>query len=252
MPDEGVEDSIAADTLKRHRDRPWLLVGFGLLAFALLVALSSAHVWPSAGNLWVAAALIGASDRVVADGSPAGSPRAVRRGTGRSRCLRGMPAAPLPPRRSLGPLAAGLLIGGIGIVALVDVATGADVDWRIVLAVRGRDPRRARRGGRRHEPPRRLGGRARARDTGCARRRSRRAGADLRRHRRPDGPSHRVHVDRHEIRARDREPPRRPAGRSLPDRQDARQGDARRRQPRHAACRPASPSWSTRTRGRGR
>src|SRR5882672_8727299 len=61
MPDEGVEDSIAAEAIKGHRDRPWLLVGVGLLGFAGLAALSSAHVWPSPGNLWVGAALAGAA-----------------------------------------------------------------------------------------------------------------------------------------------------------------------------------------------
>jgi phage shock protein PspC (stress-responsive transcriptional regulator) len=130
MPDEGVEDSIAADAIKRRRDRPWLLVGVGLLAFAALVALSSAHVWPSPGNLWVAAALAGGAivwsqtgARHARRPAPPAAPGAVS-----------PPPPPLPRRRSLGPLAAGLLIGGLGIVALVDVAAGANVDWRIVLA----------------------------------------------------------------------------------------------------------------------
>jgi phage shock protein PspC (stress-responsive transcriptional regulator) len=130
MPDEGVEDSIAADALKTHRDRPWLLVGVGLLAFAGLVALSSVHVWPSPGNLWVGAALIGGAivwsqtgARHARHTAPPAPPGVVS-----------PPLPPLPRPRSLGPLAAGLLIGGLGIVALVDVATGANVDWRIVLA----------------------------------------------------------------------------------------------------------------------
>jgi phage shock protein PspC (stress-responsive transcriptional regulator)/FtsH-binding integral membrane protein len=134
MPDEGVEDSIAAETLKHHRDRPWLLVGVGLLAFAALVALSSVHVWPSPGNLWVAAALVGGAIVWSQTGArharhpapppaPPAPPGAVL-----------PPPPPLPRPRSLGPLSAGLLIGGLGIVALVDVATGANVDWRIVLA----------------------------------------------------------------------------------------------------------------------
>lgn len=127
MPEEGVEDSIAADALKTHRDRPWLLVGVGMLAFAGLVALSSVHVWPSPGNLWVGAALIGGAIVWSQTGArharhPA-PPGAVS-----------PPLPPLPRPRSLGPLSAGLLIGGLGIVALVDVATGANVDWRIVLA----------------------------------------------------------------------------------------------------------------------
>ena len=61
MPDDGAEDSIAAEAIKNHRERPWLLVGVGLLAFAALVGLSSARIWPSPGNLWVAAALAGAA-----------------------------------------------------------------------------------------------------------------------------------------------------------------------------------------------
>jgi phage shock protein PspC (stress-responsive transcriptional regulator) len=127
MPEEGTEDSIAAGALKRHRDRPWLLVGFGLLAFALLVALSSAHVWPTAGNLWVAAALAGAAIVWWQSG-----------GAARPRSVPVTPGEPLPPRRrrrSLGPVAAAALIAGLGLVAIVDTATGANIDWRIVLAV---------------------------------------------------------------------------------------------------------------------
>jgi hypothetical protein len=44
-------------------------------------------------------------------------------------------AVPVPRRRSFGPVAAAALISGLGLVALIDVATGADIDWRIVLAV---------------------------------------------------------------------------------------------------------------------
>jgi phage shock protein PspC (stress-responsive transcriptional regulator) len=130
MPDEGVEDSIAAETIKHHRDRPWLLVGVGLLAFAGLVALSSVHVWPSPGNLWVGAALIGGA--IV--WSQTGGRHARHPASPSPPGVVLPPPPPLPRPRSLGPLSAGLLIGGLGIVALVDVATGAGVDWRIVLA----------------------------------------------------------------------------------------------------------------------
>ena len=47
MPDEGVEDSIAAEAIKKRRERPWLLVGVGLLGFAAIIGLSSARLWPS-------------------------------------------------------------------------------------------------------------------------------------------------------------------------------------------------------------
>jgi len=148
MPDDGVDDSIAADAIKNHRDHPWLLIGVGLLGFAGLAALSSAHVWPSPGNLWVAAALIGAAivwwqasggrhPRSAATPSPAPGEPGVTGVTGvtRPQGNASAPAVPLPRRRSFGPVAAAALITGLGLVALIDVATGADIDWRIVLAV---------------------------------------------------------------------------------------------------------------------
>ena len=134
MPDDGVEDSIAGEAIKNHRDQPWLLVGVALLGFAGLVALSSAHIWPSPGNLWVAAALVGAaivwwqtggrkSRPATDDPAPVVSGNAAA------------PAVPVPRRRSLGPIAVAVLISGLGLVALVEIATGAAVDWRIVFAV---------------------------------------------------------------------------------------------------------------------
>jgi phage shock protein PspC (stress-responsive transcriptional regulator) len=126
IPDEGEEDSIAAEAIKNHRDRPALLVGVGLLGFAAILALSSANWWPSPGNLWIAAALAGAA---IVWWQTSGRDR------NRVSSNATAPAVPLPKRRSLGPVAAAALIAGFGIVAIVDAATGASIDWRIVLAV---------------------------------------------------------------------------------------------------------------------
>jgi phage shock protein PspC (stress-responsive transcriptional regulator)/predicted membrane protein len=131
MPDDGLEDSIAAEAIKNHRDRPWLLIGVGLLGFAALLALPSAHIWPSAGNLWVAAALAGAAIVWWHTAGRRGRPAARAAEPGEP----GEPAVALPQRRSIGPVAAAALIAGIGLVALVEVATGVTIDWRIVLAV---------------------------------------------------------------------------------------------------------------------
>jgi phage shock protein PspC (stress-responsive transcriptional regulator) len=57
IPEEGAEDSIAAVELKKHRDRPRRMIGLAILGFAAVVALSSAHVWPNPGNLWLALVL---------------------------------------------------------------------------------------------------------------------------------------------------------------------------------------------------
>jgi phage shock protein PspC (stress-responsive transcriptional regulator) len=52
MPDEGKEDSIATAALRNRRDRPWPLIGLGLLAVAGAVLLSRATLWPH-GDAWV-------------------------------------------------------------------------------------------------------------------------------------------------------------------------------------------------------
>jgi phage shock protein PspC (stress-responsive transcriptional regulator) len=57
IPEEGAGDSIAAVELKKHRDRPRRMIGLAILGFAAVVALSSAHVWPNPGNLWLALVL---------------------------------------------------------------------------------------------------------------------------------------------------------------------------------------------------
>jgi len=57
IPEEGAADSIAAAELRKHRDRPRRLLGLAVIGLAAILALSSAHIWPSPGNLWVAVAL---------------------------------------------------------------------------------------------------------------------------------------------------------------------------------------------------
>ena len=58
IPEEGAADSIAAAELRRQRDHPKRLLGLALLGAIVLAVLSSIHLWPSPGNLWVLAALL--------------------------------------------------------------------------------------------------------------------------------------------------------------------------------------------------
>jgi phage shock protein PspC (stress-responsive transcriptional regulator) len=137
IPDAGEADSIAATAIKEHRERPWLVIGVSLLAFGAIVALSEARFWPNPGNLWLAAALAGGaivwwqvsthSSRRPAAAAPTTTTTTATAGTAQ-------PAAPTPRRRSLLPVATGLLIGGLGIVGLLDATGTIHVDWRIVLA----------------------------------------------------------------------------------------------------------------------
>ena len=58
MPGEGAPDSVATRALRQRRDRPWPLIGLGLLAVAGAVVLSNASFWPH-GDVWVVLAIAG-------------------------------------------------------------------------------------------------------------------------------------------------------------------------------------------------
>jgi len=61
IPDEGHKDSIADSVLRERRDRPWPLVGLGLVAVAGLVLLARASFWPHGDAAWVLLLLAGAT-----------------------------------------------------------------------------------------------------------------------------------------------------------------------------------------------
>jgi phage shock protein PspC (stress-responsive transcriptional regulator) len=53
MPDEGKRDSVATAALRNRRDRPWPLIGLGLLAVAVAILLSRATLWFDADAWWL-------------------------------------------------------------------------------------------------------------------------------------------------------------------------------------------------------
>lgn len=60
MPEEGHEDSFATAVLRNRRDRPWPLIGLGLVAVALASLLSRATLWPR-GDAWLLLLILGAA-----------------------------------------------------------------------------------------------------------------------------------------------------------------------------------------------
>jgi phage shock protein PspC (stress-responsive transcriptional regulator) len=60
IPEEGKPDSIAAEALRGRRERPWSLIGVGLIAVAAAVLLSRATLWPQGDAAWVLVLLAGA------------------------------------------------------------------------------------------------------------------------------------------------------------------------------------------------
>jgi hypothetical protein len=53
IPDEGQADSVATAALRERRDRPWPLIGLGLLAVAAAILLSRATLWPDGDAWWL-------------------------------------------------------------------------------------------------------------------------------------------------------------------------------------------------------
>jgi phage shock protein PspC (stress-responsive transcriptional regulator) len=111
IPEEGEEDSLVAAALKRQSGHPSRAIGIAVLAFAAAIALSSARIWPSPGNLWLAAALGLAALVWWQLGAQEGRPR----------------------RGALLPIAIGVLVAAVGAVAILDLSGVVSVDWRIVL-----------------------------------------------------------------------------------------------------------------------
>jgi phage shock protein PspC (stress-responsive transcriptional regulator) len=131
IPNDGEKDSIASEALRRHRDRPWLLVGVALVGIAFVSIVAQADFWPNSGFAWTLL-LLGALAIVVAqrrteDGSPppdTTTPAAQPR----------QPSAAKPRQPSIFAPAMGILLAGAGVLALVS-ATGTDVRWDVALAV---------------------------------------------------------------------------------------------------------------------
>ncbi|MDQ3066813.1 MAG: PspC domain-containing protein [Actinomycetota bacterium] len=129
MPSETSDESIAVEALRRHRDRPWLLLGVGLLSFFAILALSEARFWPGNGNIWLAATLAGAAIVWWHVGNRSDRPRSERPATPVA------PAAPREPRRPafVAPVLGALLVvaGLLGLLAVLDIY---DADVAAALA----------------------------------------------------------------------------------------------------------------------
>ncbi|MEO5576176.1 MAG: PspC domain-containing protein [Gaiellaceae bacterium] len=127
MPSETSEDSIAAEALREHRDRPWLLLGVGLLSFGAILALSEADFWPGTGNIWLAALLGGAAIvwwHVGRRDRPRSEPAAAMAA-----------AAPTQPNRpSLSAPVLGVLLAAAGVLGLLAVLGVYVVDVAVALA----------------------------------------------------------------------------------------------------------------------
>jgi phage shock protein PspC (stress-responsive transcriptional regulator)/predicted membrane protein len=143
IPEEGRTDSIAAEALKRYRDRPWLLVGVALVGIAFLSLVAQADLWPDSGFAWTLLVL-GVITIAIAQrgrGEPRPSAAATEplaaEATTEPLAAEAM-TEPLPPRTPRPPSlfvpVLGLLLAGAGLLAFLS-AVGVDIRWDLALAV---------------------------------------------------------------------------------------------------------------------
>jgi phage shock protein PspC (stress-responsive transcriptional regulator) len=127
IPSEDREESVAVETLRGHRDRPWLLFGVSLLGLGAVLALSEADVWPGTGNVWFAAILAGAA--LVWWNIAHRDERVPVSAAGEA------PPTPAKPRRpSLTAPVFGALLAAAGLFGLLAVLDVYDVDVAVALA----------------------------------------------------------------------------------------------------------------------
>jgi phage shock protein PspC (stress-responsive transcriptional regulator) len=142
IPAEGSEDSTAVQALREHRDRPWLLLGVGLLLFTAVLIVSEADLWTGFGNVWLAALLGGSAllwwHLAHRDQRPA--PPAEPAASGNTATATAAAPAPVarPPRPQRKPSLAAPVLGALlavagtlGLLAVLDVY---EIDLDLALA----------------------------------------------------------------------------------------------------------------------
>jgi phage shock protein PspC (stress-responsive transcriptional regulator) len=133
MPSEDRDESTAVEFLRDHRERPWLLLGLGVLAVIAVLTFSEVDFWSGPGNLWLAAAIVGGALvwAYVIDRDE--RPRSAVTHAGEA-----TEGSPPPPRRerkaSFFPPVAGALLVAAGFFGLLAVLDVYDVDVSVLLA----------------------------------------------------------------------------------------------------------------------
>ena len=137
MPEEGHEDSFATAALRNRRDRPWPLIGLGLVAVALALLLSRATLWPH-GDAWILLLIAGAAILWITHQSKAATPDAAALATEDSRRIRRLFKSVVI---ALGTLFALLLVGTAIVAATFNVHLGNGVGDRSYVVAGTQDLR---------------------------------------------------------------------------------------------------------------
>jgi phage shock protein PspC (stress-responsive transcriptional regulator) len=142
MPGEQSADSIAVGAMREHRDRPWLVLGVGLLLFGAVLAFYEADLWHGIGNIWLAALLGGAAvlwwQLAHRDEARPAAPPPASAATGdggdTTAVIAPPPAAKASRKPSLLAPVLGALLTAAGVFGLLAVLDVYEIDADLVLA----------------------------------------------------------------------------------------------------------------------
>lgn len=137
MPNEGHEDSFATAALRNRRDRPWPLIGLGLVAVALVTLLSRATLWPH-GDAWILLLISGAGILWITRHGKGATADAAALASEDSRRVRRLVKR---MAIALGTLLALLLVGAAVVAAMFNVHLGNGIGDRSYVVAGTQDLR---------------------------------------------------------------------------------------------------------------
>jgi len=129
IPDERRGESVVEEAVHNHRDRPWLVIGVGLVGLGLVLGIAGGQLWSNPSRAWLPALAVGLAivwwQRKDRAGRRASSPE------------RATTAAELPPQRRKWPVfttVLGTVVAGAGVLAILQATGAADINWTVALA----------------------------------------------------------------------------------------------------------------------
>ena len=128
IPDEQRGESVVEEAIHHHRDRPWLVIGVGLVGLGLVLGIAGGQLWTNPSRAWLPALAVGLAivwwqrkDRAGRRAGPPGGATTLEQ---------------LPPRRRWPVFSAvlGTVVAGAGVLGILQATGTVDVNWTVALA----------------------------------------------------------------------------------------------------------------------
>jgi phage shock protein PspC (stress-responsive transcriptional regulator) len=130
IPDERRGESVVEEAVHNHRERPWLVIGVGLVGLGLILGIAGGQLWANPSRAWLPALAVGLAilwwqrrDRLRGDAPAAGATSPT-----------GAPAVLSRRRWPVFPAVLGTVVAGAGVLGLLQATDTVDVNWTVALA----------------------------------------------------------------------------------------------------------------------